>query len=100
MQSSSRGFHFSGKATYRPLESWRWCESPSFVVMRVGERGCSRLQRPEDSALLCNREAPVKLAVATGRSGLDDVADNLSTCRAPWNIFEPVVLLRVRRQVH
>src|SRR5258707_13093957 len=80
--------------TYQALES------PSFVVIHVGERRCSRLQRPKDSALICDREAPVKLAVAPGRSGLDDVADNLSTCRAPWNIFEPIVFLRGPREGH
>src|SRR6266550_4046314 len=77
-----------------------WFEGPSFGP-HVGKRGCSRFQRPEDSgAVIFNREAPVKPAVAPGRSGLDDVTDNLSTCRPPRNIFEPVVLLRVRREVH
>jgi hypothetical protein len=89
----------SGNATNRPLESCRWCESPLFVP-HVGESGCSRLQSPEDSAIICNRETPVKLAVPPGRGGLDDVADNLSACRTPWNIFEPVILLRVWREVH
>ncbi len=77
-----------------------WCESSSFGP-HVGERGCSRFQRPEDSgAIICNRKAPVKLAIAPGRSGLDYVADNLSVCRTPWNIFEPIILLCVWRETH
>src|SRR5216683_328875 len=71
----------------------------SFVI-HVGERGCSRFQRPEDSALICNREAPVKLAVASGWSGLDGVADNLSGCRTPWKVLEPVIVLGVWREIH